>query len=68
MPYTPAPADRITVRRYTGDRALFTKTGTVLHVYDDGVIHFQDDSGRRVYLATSTQLASLGQSQTITPA
>lgn len=66
MPYTPTAGDRITIHRKTGNRTIFIKTGTILDVYSDGIVHFQDDSGPRVYLATNTQLAPLGQHQTIT--
>jgi hypothetical protein len=56
---------RIRVHRTTGRRTVFIKTGTVLNVFADGVIYFQDDGGSRVYMATSAQLAPLGQAQTI---
>lgn len=66
MPYTPTTGDRITIHRTAGRRTVFTKTGTVLNVSPDGILHFQDDSGPRVYVATNTQLAPYGQSQTVT--
>ncbi|UOB09079.1 hypothetical protein MQE23_08440 [Streptomyces sp. HP-A2021] len=66
-PYTPTAGDRITIRRTAGPRVVFTKTGLVLGVHRDGGIHFQDDSGPRVHVATNAQLAPLGQSQTISP-
>jgi hypothetical protein len=56
---------RIRVHRTAGRRTVFIKTGTVLDISASGIIHFQADSGSRVYLATSAQLASLGQAQTI---
>lgn len=57
---------RIRVHRTAGRRTVFMKTGTVLNVFPDGVIHFQADTGSRVYLATNAQLAPLGQAQTVT--
>lgn len=56
----------IRVHRTAGRRTVFIKTGTVLGVYPDGVIHFQADTGGRVYLATNAQLAPMGQAQTVT--
>jgi hypothetical protein len=57
---------RIRVHRTAGRRTVFLKTGTVLGVAANGVIHFQCSTGSRVHLATSAQLAPMGQAQTVT--
>lgn len=65
MSHSPIAGDRVTIRRTAGRRTLFTKTGLVLHVHQNGSIHFQDDGGPRVHVATNAQLAPSGQSQTV---
>lgn len=67
MTYTPRAGDRVIVRRQAGRSVVFVKTGVVLNVGNDGILHFKGDTGGTVYLATSAQLAPMGQTQTITP-
>lgn len=68
--YTPAIGDRITVTRTPGKRARTgAVTGVVLDIVTiqgvDGILHFQDDAGPCVYLATNEQMAKDGVTQTI---
>ena len=70
MTYTPAPGDRIIVRRTPGNHSpVGTMTGTVLEVLTlegiEGILHFKDDAGGRTYLATNEQMAAIGKTQTI---
>lgn len=73
MAYTPAAGDRIIVRRTPSIHGRTgVMTGTVLNVLTlggiRGILHFKDDRGGRVYLATSQQMAEIGVTQTIEPA
>lgn len=70
MPYTPAVGDRILVRRTPGNHGpVGIMTGTVLEVLTlegvEGILHFKNDDGGRVYLATNEQMAAIGKVQTI---
>lgn len=70
MTYTPAPGDRITVRRTPGNHArVGVMTGLVLDVLTiggvPGILHFKCDQGGTVYLATNQQMADIGKVQTI---
>jgi hypothetical protein len=70
MAYTPAPGDRILVRRTPGNHGpVGIMTGIVLDVLTiggvPGILHFKNDDGSRVYLATNQQMAEIGVTQTI---
>ncbi|NUP39164.1 MAG: hypothetical protein HOY76_19660 [Streptomyces sp.] len=70
MAYTPAPGDRILVRRTPSIHGgTGTMTGLVLDVLTiggvDGILHFKCDQGGTVYLATTEQMAEIGITQTI---
>lgn len=70
MPYTPAPGDRILVRRAPGNHGpVGVMTGIVLNSLTiggaPGILHFKCDQGGTVYLATNEQEAGIGITQTI---
>ncbi|MFM9616843.1 hypothetical protein ACKI14_02635 [Streptomyces turgidiscabies] len=70
MTYTPAPGDRVLVRRTPGNHGpVGIMTGTVLEVLTiggiDGILHFKCDQGGRGYLASNAQMAEVGKVQTI---
>ena len=70
MTYTPAPGDRILVRRTPSIHGgTGITTGLVLDVLAiggvGGILHFKSDQGGRVYLGTTEQLAADGYTQTI---
>ena len=72
MTYTPAPGDRILVRRTPGNHSrVGIMTGLVLDVLTiggvDGILDFKCDQGGHVYLATNAQMAEIGVTQTIEP-
>lgn len=68
--YTPAPGDRILVRRTPGNHGpVGIMTGIVLNVLTlegvAGILDFKCDQGGHVYLATNQQMAEIGVTQTI---
>lgn len=70
MTYTPAPGDRILVRRTPGRHGpVGVMTGLVLDTLTiggvPGILHFRCDQGGTVYLATNEQQAEIGVTQTI---
>lgn len=70
MTYTPAPGDRIRVRRTPSIHGgTGVMTGLILDVLTigsvDGILHFKCDQGGTVYLATNQQMADMGKVQTI---
>lgn len=72
MTYTPAIGDRILIHCTPSIHGgTGTITGTVLDILTigeiDGILHFQDDAGPRVYMATNEQMAEVGVKQTIQP-